>query len=148
MMTRTNFFAGSWLGCIGKRLAILALPAVIIGCSGSDNQAIPPTATVAPPTRTATVVATATSRPPATATPVATPNTSAGAACGKLASCDQCFLTQRGACVSTEDCASRLTAEVASCINAVTGCDQQTLGTCLPFGCQGTGTGLCDMTGE
>jgi hypothetical protein len=137
-------------GSISKRLAILILPAaLLVGCGDSDSGTFVPTPTAPPATRTATATPTHTLTPtrPPTATPT-TGNTSASAACAKLVSCTQCFLNQRGTCISTEDCAGRLTTDVARCINAVTGCDQQTLGTCLPFGCQGTGTGLCDMTGE
>jgi len=92
------------------------------------------------PTTTVTSMPT----PMRTATPTATPPSSgAEAACAKLAGCAQCFINQTGQCMSNADCAQRLSADVAICINGVSGCDQSTLGDCLFPGCDGN-----DPTGD
>ena len=78
-----------------------------------------------------------------TATPTTAPNDDANAACTKLAGCDQCLANFTGRCLATEDCAARLSADAAICINTVAGCDQNALGDCLFLGCDGT-----DATGE
>jgi hypothetical protein len=61
----------------------------------------------------------------------------------KLAGCAQCFINSTGQCLTTDDCAQRLSADVAICINAVTGCSAATLGDCLFLGCDGN-----DPSGE
>jgi hypothetical protein len=115
-----------------------------VGCS--DDSDGPAAATATPTTAAATVTATrpaATSTPAPTLTPTAAPNGNASAACQKLAGCDQCFSNQYGNCLGTAECAPRLSADVAICINGLTGCDQQALGDCLFLGCNGD-----DATGE
>lgn len=131
---------------IASRLAVLVLPAMLaMGCS--DDSDGPPAATATPTTlATATATrpaATSTPVPAATLTPTGAPNASVNAACQKLAGCEQCFSNQYGNCLGTEECAPRLSADVAICINALTGCDQQALGDCLFLGCTGDATGEC-----
>lgn len=139
-MTRTHPYQRSRYGV--RWLAIVALPAALAaGCGdGGDDPRSAPT-----PARTATPAPTRTLTP--TPIPTATPtmvNTSASAACDKLAGCDQCFINQTGQCISTSGCAERLSADVAVCINGVSGCDPATLGDCLFPGCDGNDpTGQC-----
>lgn len=120
---------------IAKWLALLVV-ALAAGCSDDDSGPKAPTPTV-------TVTRTATPAPTGTATPVPTPNAGANAACEKLAGCQQCFSNSTGQCISTADCAARLAADVAICINAASGCPPDMLGDCLFPGCDGT-----DPTGE
>jgi hypothetical protein len=140
------------------RLAILLLPvALVVGCSDSSNN--PPTATATPvpaATNTAAPPATVTATRPAatntpattntpapTLTPTAATNADARAACQKLATCGQCFSNQYGNCLTADDCAARLVADLAICVNALSSCDQQALGDCLFLGCDGDASGEC-----
>lgn len=145
---------------LARRLAIFALPAmVMVGCSDDDNPPPAPTATTtatavpatatstatrtaAPPTQTAPAP-TQTQTPPPTSTATRTPNDSAASACAKLANCQQCFSDENGQCIANEACASRLSGDAAICINSSAGCDATALGDCLFLGCQGN-----DATGE
>jgi hypothetical protein len=125
---------------IAARFAILAVAATpAVGC-GDDNDGARRT-----PTPNSPAVATTTAtRTPAPATPTITPpNASASAACTKLVGCQQCFSNATGQCIGTEECAGRLSGDVAICINGVGGCDQTALGGCLFFGCDGN-----DASGE
>ncbi len=64
-------------------------------------------------------------------------------ACTKLASCDQCFLDGNGQCLATDACVTRVSTDIAACVAAVSGCDQQALGACLRNTCGG-GAGECE----
>lgn len=139
-------------------LAPLVLPVLLLAACGSDDHggagtptptrpAATATATAPAATATATVPApTATATAPgATATPMRTPtatatagNGNASAACEKLVACGQCFADFTGTCISTAACAARLSADVATCINGVGGCNQTALGDCLFLGCDGS----------
>ena len=126
------------------RLVLVALAGAIVASCGGDDHHGGHTPTAVPATGTAT----ARSPSAATSTPAATrtatpPSASAGTACTKLAGCNQCMTNFYGACLSTGDCAARLSADAAVCINGVTGCDPSTLGNCLFLGCDGA-----DASGE
>jgi hypothetical protein len=133
-MRRTNPYTKGRLGALRRWLPILVLPTVlIVGCSDDDHGRPVPTAT-------------ATRTPARTATPTSTPTIGAlNAACQKLSGCDQCFINERGVCISTEACAAHLTTDAAHCINAVTDCSQGALGDCMAPGCDGgDSTGECE----
>lgn len=146
-MIRSNTHPRSRWALFAGRLAILALPAaLVVGCGdgGSDKPA--PTATSVPASTSTATQPPATSTPTQaapTATPTTAANADASAACEKLAGCDQCLANFTGRCLRTADCAPRLSADVAICINGVTGCNQSALGDCLFLGCDGN-----DPSGE
>jgi len=157
-MNRSHTHRASPRTHLAGRLAILLFPvALIVGCSDSSNNPPPATATPVPAaTNTSAPAATVTAtRPAATNTPATTNtpaptltptgagNADANAACQKLTGCGQCFSNQYGSCLSADDCAQRLVADVAICVNALSVCDQQALGDCLFLGCDGDATGEC-----
>ncbi len=141
-MNPINSAARRRRGALVRWAVVLAFPAALIaGCgddgSGGPQATQPPaTATAPPPSATPTPVNTA--APTATAV-----NTSAGAACEKLARCGQCFSDSTGHCIATAACAQRLATDVVLCINAGTACGADMLGDCLFPGCDGT-----DASGE
>ena len=128
---------------LAARLVILAVTgAIVVGCGDDDHggkrtpTAVPATSTA---TRTATPVATSTASATPAATSTATPpSADASAACTKLTGCNQCMTNFYGSCLSTGDCAARLSADAAICINRAIGCDPSALGDCLFFGCDGS----------
>jgi len=134
-MTRTDPYPGR-RAAAHCWLAVFILPLLVaVGCGGDDD-APPPAAPTSSPSRTST--------PTAVPSPTPTmPNASASAACQKLEGCDQCFINSTGQCINTSDCAARLGADAAICINGATGCDPNGLGDCLFLGCDGN-----DPTGE
>lgn len=141
-MTRTSPYPRCRRGLLRSWLAVLVLPvALIAGCGdNNDNEGtlVPTAIPTSAPTRTVTLT------PIRTATPTLTPTAGGvSAACQKLNGCDQCFINERGVCISAEACAARVSADVARCINAVSGCSQGTLGDCLPVGCDAS-----DSAGE
>jgi hypothetical protein len=125
---------------LAARLVIVAIAGALVVSCGDDDNGGGRTPTAAPATNTATRTVTPTVAATRTATP---PNDNAGAACTKLASCNQCMTSFFGSCLSTDDCAARLSADAAICINAAIGCDATALGDCLFLGCDGS-----DATGE
>lgn len=139
-MNRTHPYQNKRFGGLGRWLAIAILPAMLIaGCGSSDDN--PPA-----PTPTSVATRTLTATPVRTATPTPTVvNTSAAAACDKLESCKQCFTNSTGRCIPSADCAARVGADVAACINGTQGCGATALGDCLFPGCQGNdASGPCN----
>lgn len=125
---------------LAARLVILAVAGVIVVGCGNDDNGGKRTPTPVPATSTATRTASPTPAATSTATP---PSGDASAACTKLAGCNQCMTSFYGSCLSTDDCAARLSADAATCINRAIGCDPSALGDCLFLGCDGN-----DASGE
>jgi len=131
---------------LAARLAILAVAgAIAVGCGDDNDGGGKRTPTAVPPTSTATRTVTSTPLPTNTVTPTAAatstatpPSADASAACTKLVSCNQCMTNFYGSCLSTGDCATRLSADAAICINGAIGCDASALGNCLFLGCDGS----------
>jgi hypothetical protein len=139
MMPTTTHVAAE-RGRILTWFVIPLLPLLIStsGCSDNgDGRATAPTAT---PSTTRTL-SPSPSRTP-TRTPTLTPTTAVSPnrlACQRLESCDPCFfINQRGECLSASTCELRLATDDASCINAVSACDQVV--TCFDRGCAGDRT--------
>ncbi|MBI3785848.1 MAG: hypothetical protein HY270_20845 [Deltaproteobacteria bacterium] len=129
-MTKPKHYPRRGFTSLGRWAAtplLLAALVFVTGCGASDNgprQATP------------------TSRPTASATavPTATPNVSQETACTKLQGCGQCFINAGGNCLSVSDCAQRLSADEAACLNGVSGCNANELGNCFPPGCSVNGS--------
>jgi len=157
MMPTTTHVAAE-RGRILTWFVIPLLPLLIStsGCSDNgDGRATAPAATpsttrtLSPsPSRTPTATPSTTrtlspspSRTPAR-TPTLTPTVAVSPnrlACQRLESCDPCFfINQRGECLSASACEARLATDDASCINAVSACDQVV--TCFDRGCAGDRT--------
>ena len=117
-MTKPTRYSRHGFGSIGTWPAAFFLLTVLIGIAGCGNDFNAQTATLAKPA----------------------PNTSLNAACAKLVTCGQCFINFGGRCLSTDDCAQRLSADEAVCINGASGCNQNSLGDCLPPGCNVSGS--------